>query len=160
MDTLLWDDAYTLGVMRMDKTHREFVELVARLEHAIAGSIAATDNALAALVAHTEGHFAQEERWMAALGFAPENCHTFQHAHVLQVLREVARLHRDEGDVALVRQLVGELAKWFPVHAQMMDAPLADMMAERGFDPDTGTLARPLVTATAPITGCGDTGCS
>lgn len=160
MDTLTWDDSYALGVDRMDTTHHEFVDRVAALERALPGAPTDIDRALDALLAHTEAHFEQEDRWMAAIGFAPENCHAFQHAHVLQVLREVTRLHREEGDIAIVRQLVGELAKWFPVHAQTMDSALAEVMAERGFDPATGTVARPLAAETAPITGCGSGSCA
>lgn len=160
MTTLLWNDALALGQPRMDTTHREFVDLVAAVEAALEASPATLDATLDALVTHTEAHFAQEERWMAAIGFSPENCHAFQHAHVLQVLREVTRLYRTEGDIALVRQLVGELAKWFPVHAQAMDAALAEIMAERGYDPETGEQRRPVAADAAPITGCGSASCS
>ena len=42
---------------------------------------------------------------------------------VLQVVQEVQRrLHADEANVALVRDLVPGLAQWFPGHAQNMDA--------------------------------------
>ncbi len=160
MTTLLWNDSLALGQPRMDTTHREFVDLVAAVEAALEAPPATLDAALDALVAHTEAHFAQEERWMAAIGFAPENCHAFQHAHVLQVLREVTRLYRSEGDITLVRQLVGELSKWFPVHAQAMDAALAEIMAERGYDPETGEQRHPVTAAMAPITGCGSASCA
>ena len=160
MSSLTWTDTLALGQPRMDDTHREFVDLVASLEASLGGPAPATDSALEQLLAHTVEHFAQEERWMAAIGFSPENCHSFQHAHVLQVLREVTRLHREEGDLALVRQLVGELSKWFPVHAQAMDAALVEVMAERGFDAETGRIAVPVAADAAPITGCGGASCS
>lgn len=160
MSSLQWTDAFVLGQARMDDTHREFVDLVAALEESLGARAEATDGALERLLAHTVEHFAQEERWMAALGFAPDNCHSFQHAHVLQVMREVTRLHREEGDLALVRQLVGELSKWFPAHAQMMDSALAEMMVERGYDPASGRAAQPLAADAAPITGCGGAACA
>lgn len=155
MSSLQWTDAFVLGQARMDDTHREFVDLVAALEASLGARAEATDSALERLLAHTVEHFAQEERWMAALGFAPDNCHTFQHAHVLQVMREVTRLHREEGDLALVRQLVGELSKWFPVHAQMMDSALAEVMVDRGYDPETGRAVRPPAAA---VSAGGDAG--
>ena len=158
MTALTWSEALALQQPRMDSTHHEFVELLAALEAVLDGPVAAVDAALAALLAHTEQHFAQEERWMAALGFAAQNCHAFQHAHVLQVLREVDSLWRNEGDLHVVRQIVGELAKWFPVHAQSMDAALAQTMAEHGFDPERGT-AVALPAGRAPITGCGSHAC-
>jgi len=160
MSSLSWSDALVLNQPRMDHTHREFVALLAELELALDGRLQAVDDALSQLIEHTEAHFAQEERWMAALGFTPENCHTFQHAHVLQVLHEVDRLHQADGDTRMVRELVGELAKWFPAHAQMMDAALAQMMAEFGFDTETGSRAVELPAAAQPISGCGSAACS
>ncbi len=159
MAALTWSDALALQQPRMDTTHQEFVALLGTLEAVLDGPVAPIDSAMEDLLEHTEAHFAQEERWMQALGFASGNCHAFQHAHVLQVLREVASLWRTEGDLAVVRQFAGELAKWFPVHAQTMDAALAQTMAERGFDPDTGRLAQPVAPGTAPNTGCGSASC-
>ena len=137
MTALLWTETLALQQPRMDTTHREFVDLLAELEAALPGSIEDIDTSLSRLVEHTIEHFAQEERWMLRLGFSAQNCHAFQHAHVLQVLREVLRLQREEGDLDTVGHLVAELAKWFPVHAQTMDAGLALTMAEQGFDPET-----------------------
>lgn len=159
MSLLTWNDALALGQPRMDATHVEFVDLLNALQAATAepDTVAA---ALAALVGHTEAHFAQEDAWMGALGFAAENCHAFQHQAVLNVLREVQRLHAAEGDLALVQRLAGELAQWFPHHAQMMDAALADTMAARGFDPETGAVANPPAPEAELITGCGGSSCS
>ena len=161
---LIWSESLALQQPRMDDTHREFVALLAALRELVDGSdapgLAPVDAALAEFVEHTELHFAQEEAWMARLGFAPGNCHSFQHAHVLQVMREVNNLWRHEADLAVVRQLADELAKWFPVHAQSMDAALAQTMAEHGFDPDSGLLDRPPAADAQPITGCGSASCS
>lgn len=159
MTTLTWTDDLALGQPRMDATHVEFVDLLAALETALQApdTVAA---ALDALVAHTDAHFAQEDRWMAALGFAPQNCHAFQHQSVMNVLREVQRLHAAEGDVALVQRLAGELAVWFPQHAQMMDAALAETMAQRGYDPETGAMTNPPAPEAEAVTGCGSSRCS
>lgn len=161
MALLTWTDGLALGQARMDATHVEFVDLLARLEVALErGDAPATPAALAALTEHTVEHFAQEERWMAALGFAPQNCHAFQHQGVLNVLREVQRLQAESPDPAMLQRLAVELAQWFPVHAQTMDSALALTMAERGYDPETGTLARPPAPEAEPITGCGSASCS
>lgn len=157
MTTLAWQPEFDLQQPRMDRTHHEFIELLAAAEHAAPG--APTDAALNALLEHTEAHFEQEERWMAQLGFAPEGCHSMQHDSVLQVLREVVRRHATAADPGLVGQLVAALGQWFPMHATMMDAALAMTMAERGFDPETGHLERPLPEGAAAITGCGSAAC-
>jgi hemerythrin len=110
----------------MDDTHREFVDLLAEVEAALQQPTpdALTDS-LARFMAHTEAQFAQEDAWMASVGFAPENCHTTQHAQVLQLLREVQRRARDEGHTALVGEMMPALANWFVPQAQNMDGGLA-----------------------------------
>jgi hemerythrin-like metal-binding protein len=159
MAAITWSEALALQQPRMDTTHREFVDLVCQLEAALDRTPAELDAVMDNLVRHTEAHFAQEESWMAQIGFAPQNCHTFQHASVLELLREVRRRLQEEGDVATVRALVPGLVEWFPVHAQSMDAALAMTMQERGFDPDTGALAHPIPADAEVITGCGGASC-
>ncbi len=157
MALLTWNDGLCLGQPCMDGTHVEFVALLGAFEQSLERGDPAA--ALEALTEHTVGHFGQEERWMAALGFAPQNCHAFQHLSVLNVLREVQRLHAEAPDPAMLQRLATELAQWFPQHAQSMDAALAQTMAERGYDPETGTIARPPEPEAAPITGCGGSSC-
>ncbi|WP_119155685.1 hemerythrin domain-containing protein [Caldimonas tepidiphila] len=159
MTALTWTDTLVLDNPRMDTTHREFVELL----NAVA---AADDEALLPgfreLLEHTVEHFAQEERWMLATGFAPENCHQTQHAMVLQVMREVEQ-RAAGGETEFIRRLVPELASWFPQHAEMMDAALAYHCAQLGYD-TTEEALRPGAAAPAlpqaPITGCGSASCA
>jgi hemerythrin len=159
MAAITWTESLALHQPRMDETHRGFVDLLCEVEAAVDGPPAALADRLAAFLAHTVDHFEQEDRWMAAIGFAAENCHSFQHTHVLDVLREVQRRLLEDGDVELVRMLVPELAQWFPAHAQNMDAALADTMLACGFDPDTGRMGVPPAPGAAAITACGSATC-
>lgn len=147
---LQWSEALVLDMPVMDDTHREFVDLLARV-------VGAADDDLlprwAALIAHTQLHFDAEDRWMLATGFAPDNCHATQHKVILQVMREgEARGH--QGDLSVVRQMAHELGLWFPQHAQSMDASLALHMRSAGFDPVHG-VTQPQALPTQPIHGCG-----
>jgi hemerythrin len=160
MTTLTWTDALVLQHPQMDATHEEFVALLADAETALPGPDAVLLDAFEALLAHTVEHFAQEDRWMAATGFAPENCHAFQHQAVLGVMQECAKRARaEQADFEPLRLAVGELATWFPQHAQMMDAALAQHMASVGFDAATGTHREPALADSTPITGCGGGSC-
>ena len=156
MPQLPWSEALELGLDFMDDTHREFVNLLARCE-------AAGDDELPALwdelVAHTDDHFSREDDWMEATGFAAGNCHSTQHRVVLQVLREGARLAA-AGNLAPMRQMVSELAIWFPKHAQTMDAALALHLRSVGYDASTGVVLQPQALPAAAITGCGGSSCS
>lgn len=122
-----WEDRFLLGHAAMDKTHREFVDLVDAL---LTVSDAELTPALAALAVHTEAHFAQEDAWMVAEDFPPRDCHIDEHAKVLASLREVAA-ELAAGDVAIVRELALALKDWFPAHADYMDSALSTWMIKR-----------------------------
>lgn len=141
MSSLDWSDALVMHQPLMDATHHEFVDRLAALEAALDGPTPVLRHCYAELIEHTLEHFAQEERWMQALGFDKDNCHALQHASVLSVLREAQRWVA-RGDLSPLPLLVQELAAWFPLHAQTMDAALAQAMDERGLDTHTLTTAR------------------
>jgi hemerythrin len=160
MSLLAWSAELALDHPQMDETHREFVVLLNTAGEALARSQAEGLQAWEALVEHTVGHFGQEDRWMQATGFAPENCHTSQHAQVLALMQEVTRLAAQHRDFGPLERVLPELGPWFTMHAQSMDASLATHMEQRGFDPVTGQMNTPLPPAVAPISGCGGSSCS
>lgn len=161
MPSLTWSDHLAIQQPTMDATHREFVQLLGSVELALDGPADDLLQRYRGLVAHTVEHFAQEDRWMQATGFATENCHSQQHAQVLEVMQEVQRFAAEKGDLLPLRRLLPELVNWFPVHAQTMDMALAWHMQQAGFDPSTGHGAVPAAARTAaPITGCGSAACS
>ncbi len=170
MTTLTWTETLALQHPQMDTTHEEFVALLAATDAALAGPEPELLARFEALVDHTVEHFAQEERWMAASGFAPENCHAMQHQSVLGVMVGCARRAGSEGgdgepvDFEPLRMAVGELAVWFPQHAQMMDAALAQHLEAVGFDIATGQYRELALHGdgdppAAAITGCGSGHC-
>ena len=138
MPTIAWNPELVLNQPVMDATHQGFIDRLGALEEAVATAPHDTGAVLAELVRHTEEHFAQEEHWMTALGFAASNCHAAQHASVLEVMREAARRHGASPDLVLLRTLVAALDEWFGIHARSMDAGLAAGMAAAGYDPVTG----------------------
>ncbi|MDR0225710.1 MAG: hemerythrin [Burkholderiaceae bacterium] len=151
MAALEWSEALALELPAMDEVHQEFVLLLAEVE-------AAPDAQLCMrwdeLIAHTQMHFDQEDRWMQSTRFSSSNCHSLQHKVVLQVMREGAQ-QAAAGDLAVVRRMAGELGAWFTHHAQTMDAALALHLRSAGFDPATGTMSHPESLPVQVITGCG-----
>lgn len=156
MPNLEWSDALELDLPAMDDTHREFVDLLALAETASDDSLLAHWNTL---VEHTDGHFSREDQWMQATRFSASNCHSMQHQIVLQVMREGIKLI-NAGDLATVRQMIRDLAVWFPQHANSMDAALAQHLRSVGFDPATGLVAMPEALPQEVIHGCGGATCS
>ena len=162
MTALTWTDELTLQHPPMDATHEEFVALLAATNAALAGPDAALLPCFQALVDHTVDHFAQEERWMAATGFGPQNCHAMQHQEVLGVMQECAvrAAQADEPDFEPLRMAVGELAVWFPQHAQMMDAALAQHLQAVGFDAATGGCRDAVLAEGEASAGCASRACA
>lgn len=156
MPALPWSEGLALGLSFMDDTHKEFVDLLARAEESGDAELPA---AWDALIAHTADHFGREDEWMLATGFAMGNCHSTHHKVVLQVLREGAQRAK-QGDLGPVRQLVRELAAWFPQHAQTMDAALALHLRGVGYDAASGEVRQPQALPATEISGCGGATCS
>ena len=100
MPELQWKEDLELGVARMDATHREFVERYNALAGAGPDDFAAR---LDEFAAHTEAHFAQENRWMEAVGFP--GCHRGEHDRVLAVVNDIRK--RVAGGVSAVEQEAG-----------------------------------------------------
>lgn len=127
-----WDTHFSNHLGLMDQTHREFIE------HYNAILRASPDAKMALVdvfIAHTQAHFDQENKWMAALPDFPP-CHRAEHDRVLEVLFEVKK-RTEEGDRFLFETLLKELPAWFESHVNGMDAALAFYMKEMGFDPET-----------------------
>jgi hemerythrin-like metal-binding protein len=156
MSVLQWSNSFTLGVQVMDETHQEFVDLLAQVVQA---SDAQLLTLWTALVSHTEAHFAREDRWMTDTGFSADNCHSTQHRFVLNVLREGEK-RGQTGDLAVIRQMAGELGIWFPQHANAMDAALAQHLQQVGYDMHTGQVSLPGALPAEKIAGCHGTECS
>jgi hemerythrin len=153
---LHWSAQLSVGDSRMDHTHEEFVDMLNRL-------LATPQDQQLPLyrefLAHTVEHFAQEERWMIATGFAPDNCHASHHATILETMNAVIP-HYENDDPEILTRLAEALAEWFPMHAASMDAGLAQHMQEVGFDSVTETLANPDKVRPATMSGCGSVSCS
>ena len=156
MTPIEWSDALALDLPLMDDTHREFVALLAVAQRSADDELSASWQRL---IDHTEVHFAQEDRWMLATGFASSSCHSIQHKVVLQVMRE-GKAQAAAGDKACLRNMASELALWFAQHAQTADAALALHVRRVGYDAATNTVINPDALPGHAISSCGQNSCS
>ena len=124
-----WNDQFELGVARMDASHREFIDMLNRLN---AASREDMSTLFARLVEHTEQHFGEEERWMQESGFPLRIIHRDEHERVLAILRETLQ-QLQAGDTASAHMLVREMLAWFEQHAASMDLALARHIEAAGY---------------------------
>lgn len=121
MAYLEWKSELELGEPTMDATHREYAELLNRLEDAADDQFLGN---LDAFIDHTERHFADENDKMVATKLPPAGCHLHEHEQVLLIMKDV-RGRVAAGEVYLGRVLAAEMGKWFENHAATMDRMLA-----------------------------------
>lgn len=139
MTPLQWKEILSLDLPAMDD---ESQKLAALLEMASGATDATLPAVWRQLIAHTQGQFAREDRWMVQTAFSSTQVHSVQHKVVLQVMRE--GLSNDGAAMLpLIRTMVHELGVWFAQHNQSMDAALALHLRKTGYDPALGVLRMP-----------------
>ena len=117
-----FEQRYLLDQPEMDATHREFVDLVNRLGEADKADFIPL---FATLTAHTQAHFAAEDRMMEASGFPAIREHRDEHRRVLGELERFGQ-RVAAGSVLMGRAYVTQqLPGWFDLHAVTMDSALA-----------------------------------
>ena len=121
-----WSDSHVLGYAPMDHTHREFLEVVAAVQRSPDAGLM---ECFAALKAHLQMHFGQEDTWMRDTAFPAGDCHIDEHAAVMRSVHQVEVL-LEQGDTAECRRLADELSSWFPGHATYLDSALSHWMCK------------------------------
>lgn len=150
MSRFAWSPEMSLEMPALDHLHEECVELLAAVQEADDSTVLQHWDRL---IAHTADHFGQEDRWMQDTGFAPGNCHSSQHAIVLNIMREGAEKGA-QGDLAMVRQMAYELTVWLPSHIDAMDAGLAMHLSNVGYDTRTGHISKPEALPESTVSSC------
>lgn len=143
-----WSDAFLLGYIPMDETHREFVDCVRAVLDAPDDGVPA---ALEAFEAHAVRHFDEEREWMQGTAFPAADCHIDEHEAVLKSVREVRQALADGTPAELARDLARELVRWFPGHADYLDSALSQWMVKRQHGGAPVVLRRGLATGAATL---------
>jgi len=115
-------DDLQLGDAGMDRIHKEFLDLHARLLQARGPEFS---QRFTALLDHTREHFATEEADMAASGFPATAEHRADHQRLLGELERFAR-RIGAGSTVMAKAWISErLPEWFELHVLSMDSALA-----------------------------------
>lgn len=126
-EILQWSDRFLLGYTPMDEVHREFVGIVEHLQQATDAEL---PQLLERFAEHAKAHFDTEDTWMVETDFPARDCHIDEHAAVMRSVHAVRELLA-QGNFAICRDLVSELVKWFPAHADHLDSALAHWLCKR-----------------------------
>ena len=114
-----FEATYAMGDASIDHTHREFLELCVAAAQAQGAAFA---ERFAALFAHTQAHFADEEARMQASAYQ-------------SLLGDMERFcqRAGAGRSAMARAWLNDsLPQWFDLHARTMDSALAVHLRQQG----------------------------
>lgn len=123
-------DPLILGIEEMDATHREFVDLVNRMQQAKGNELRRLFHEL---MTHMELHIGRENHLMKQSGFPARLEHHSEHLRILGQLAHF-RMRVDQGQEKMARAFICEqLPEWFRTHVPTMDSALAAHLKQNGF---------------------------
>jgi|GEM_PF-92896 len=126
---------YSLNNAQMDENHRVFLETLETLANANKANFM---QLFAALVEHTEAHFAEENTLMDSSGFPAIAEHKGEHSRVLGELKQLNE-RVAKGSIMFARAWINEQAlDWFKLHLSTMDAALAKHLSNLHHDDLSG----------------------
>lgn len=116
------EDSLSVGITRMDETHKEFITIINRLGQAADEHFSALFNHL---IEHTHDHFQNEDIAMENSEFPTIFVHCNEHFRILDKLKQLAG-NVENGDFHAARVFIcSYLPEWFCLHAATMDRALA-----------------------------------
>ncbi len=122
-----------VGELAMDGDHRELAGLLEGVAGLPAPQLL---ERLAAVVAHTEAHFAREEQWMSDTAFPLLAEHRAEHRRMLGELQMLQRRAR-RTNLPMVRAFLAErLPEWLEQHIRGVDSALAAHLIRCRSGPD------------------------
>ncbi len=125
MPLLQWDQAFLVGVDKIDADHRVLVELINELHEQLKHSAPRTGiiNRFAELYSHVTKHFAHEEAIMRSRNYDQYEVHQADHQSLLD---EITTIMCDwEGNSGVNSEATTKrLYDWFSQHFQTHDARL------------------------------------
>jgi two-component system, NtrC family, sensor kinase len=136
---LIWNDDYSVGIEEVDQQHRGLVDMINRLDLAIAegASTAVVGKLLGDLKSYTHYHFSTEEHLMREGGCdsAHLRLHLRQHRDFERSLEQFARAYDVSGSV-VAGSLLEFLIKWLMSHIMGSDKEMGRLL--RGETPTCG----------------------
>ncbi len=117
MDTLKWNDSYSVGDRHLDEQHKGLIQLINKL-----GGGAPVPVVLDELQSYVDEHFRDEERMMKEAGYPELAAHKLQHAAFEEWLEASRQACRSGDVVGLLRDSINSYLKtWLVNHILVSD---------------------------------------
>ena len=131
MNSLEWNDKFSVGVASVDHEHRQLIEMIGVFQRSLeeGDSIDMKLEYLGETYAKISAHFALEEKLMRGVRYERYEDHKADHERLLDQLRDIMDATEDDGKMD--NDALGtELEAWFSRHFQEMDAHLHGQLGE------------------------------
>lgn len=116
----------------MNEVHEEEIELLQKLESALNENPLndiQVDEVLSELLAHTQEHFANEQRLMKEVNFPAMMMHEGEHVRALNEMKRVVNRWEQTRDPDLLKEyFLGTLIEWLMLHINTMDTITAQFI--------------------------------
>jgi len=127
-----WDDKYKTNHLTIDTEHKKLVDLINQLADAMQAGKGRDicGKVLNELVSYTKTHFANEERLMAAHGYAKTAEHKAEHAKFVKEVGDF-KAKFDSGALTVTAQLLNFLRDWLIKHILESDKALVAVIGSK-----------------------------
>ena len=124
-----WNAAHAVHLGQVDAEHRAIYQAAGELHQSILGNAPPERilETLRGLMAHTEDHFAHEERLMQAASYGSYAWHKQQHDTARKRLAQFAA-RIEAGETGSVEPLLNYLAGWLRDHVSVADRMMSAYM--------------------------------
>lgn len=128
-----WQPEYSVGVIEIDEQHKRLLDLLNRLQEAMAGGRGrqALGPIVSELVLYTERHFATEERLMRAHQYPDFEAHRKEHETLTRTVQEFLK-EFETNKLAMTVRVMQFLKNWLISHILNTDKKYVSHFAARG----------------------------
>ncbi len=122
MERIVWSEAWSVGVERIDAEHKTLVAMLDELGQALASGQGqeAVKRTAAGMRQYAQGHFRTEEDGMLATNYPGRTSHIFEHDAFIEKVLDLEEV-MGQGGVVAAADLWSYLQDWLSEHIQGPD---------------------------------------
>ncbi|MBF0097284.1 MAG: bacteriohemerythrin [Magnetococcales bacterium] len=130
---MVWTDSLNTGLRDVDSDHRKLMDMINQLHQAMkrGASKESVLEILKRLADYTVFHFKREEEYFDRTSYAERTPHKAEHKKLVDLAVEFIKRY-DEGDFAIVIDLMAALKSWLVSHIMHSDMAYVPHLKEKG----------------------------
>jgi len=140
MNLIEWDSNYIFDIEEIDRQHKQLVDITNELFAAISGGLGLSivEETLGKLIDYTEEHFATEEKYFEAFGYAEGEEHKAEHQKLRDEVSTLKSRLCQACEVPIERRaeitidLLNLLRDWLLDHFRETDEKYVSLFKEKG----------------------------